>query len=109
MEWWGLVGGIIVAVLWGAWQGWKKLSPDMRAERAEERKLRRRDRRRLGRTYEWGEAAELELFSGRRDRREHDDQEHRDGEGAIGIRELPPQLKMSIREWASQGEETDDE
>ena len=105
---WGIVGGIIVTIAVGAWQMWRKLSPDLRAERTEERKLRRRDKRRLGRAYDWGDVAERYLYDSRTERRKHDDQHHPDGEGCIGVTELPPELRQGIRTWAARGEDEDD-
>lgn len=105
---WAIPVMIIGGLCYGGYKLWRWIQPDMRAERAVDEKVRRRTKRRLGRAYEWGEAAEAELYNGRSDRRKHDDEHHPDGDGAIGIRELPPQLKHGIRDWASQGEGEDD-
>ncbi|MFW6598111.1 hypothetical protein ACOCHS_06235 [Propionibacteriaceae bacterium Y2011] len=104
---WGIVGAAVVAIVIGAWQMWKRLAPDVRAERTEERRLRRRDKRRLGRAYDWGDMAERFIYESRTDRRRHDDKHHPDGDG-IGVTELPPELRHGIRTWASQGEDDDE-
>ena len=106
---WGIVGAAIVTIAVGAWQMWTKLAPDVRAERSEERKIRRRDKRRLGRAYDWGDVAEHHIYDERTSRRRHDDKHHPDGDGAIGTVELPPELKHGIRTWAARGEEETDE